>query len=74
LREKTQLVTTGPGAREVGITPSGLRWYIDTGRVRCIRVGALRLIPIAEIRRLKRLRERRAAASAQEGDPTTTSL
>ena len=46
----------------LGMTPSGLRWLADTNRIKSFRAGTLRLIPVSEIMRLRRERERRAAA------------
>ncbi len=46
--------TTGAAAKELERSLSTLRWYCDTGRLACVRVGAFRLIG----REMKSLRAR----------------
>ncbi len=54
------LLTSG-AARVLGVTPETIRTLERTGRLRCVRVGHVRLFSREEVERLKRARAREHA-------------
>jgi excisionase family DNA binding protein len=62
----TPVLTTAQAGRVLGITVSGVRWLVDTGRLRAQRAGRYRLIPVDEVLRMKRMRDGRAREQAHK--------
>ncbi len=64
----TRLLTTGEAARILNLSVGGVRWLIDTGRLKAVRTaGGLRLLQADDVTRLAQERQaqptRRAKAS-----------
>ncbi len=57
----------GEAAARLGITPSGARWLVDTGRIRSLRTPTgVRLLSARDVERLADERER-TSQQAREG-------
>ncbi len=70
----TTLLLVGEAARILNLSAGGVRWLVDTGRLRAIRTGGgrgLRLVRADDVARLARERQARAQARAEAGVQTS---
>ncbi len=65
----TEMMTVGQTASALGLSRSGIRWLFDTDRLRGHRAGRYRLIPLDEVRRMKRMRDARSREQVQAQQP-----
>jgi excisionase family DNA binding protein len=54
------LLPTKQVAKKLGVHPATVRRWTASGRVRFVRIGRERAIPVAEVNRLQRARDTRA--------------
>ena len=58
----------GEAAERLGITASGVRWLVDTGRIRSVRTPrGVRLCSSRDVERLRRERQERGQAKETAG-------
>jgi excisionase family DNA binding protein len=61
------LLSTKQAAERLGVHPATIRRWAASGRVRYVRIGRERAIPVEEVRRLKRERARADGAGRRRG-------
>jgi len=61
------LLATKQAAQRLAVHPATIRRWAASGRVRYVRIGRERAIPVEEVSRLKR--ERAAKSRSKQGEP-----
>jgi len=63
-----KLLTPAEAGRRLGMTPSGVRWLADVGRLKSLRtVGGYRLFREMDVEDLRRQRKRHSPSKPVEG-------
>lgn len=66
----TAFMTPGEAAEPLGVTPSGVRFLVDVGRLRAVRTrSGRRLIDAADVARMARERQRHPVISPARREP-----